>query len=128
MIIVLSIVLVLLTVTVWFVSMYSTWKKVQGIESEAFSLNPIVNKGRKAERLARRAYYRGSWNAKALLFWLQKQTSQVFFKLFPSAQPAFAKRNNLTGLKDGPTSYFLMSISEVKEEVPKITRRRRKIV
>jgi hypothetical protein len=57
--------------------------------------------------------------------------TKLFFALFPKAQKAFEKKDELTGLEQGPSSYFLMSISEGKElpekEEPKIRRKRKNV-
>jgi hypothetical protein len=48
--------------------------------------------------------------------WGNKKLARMFFSVFPDAAPAFAKRDELAGLKHGPSSFFLKSISEDKRK------------
>jgi hypothetical protein len=125
MILGLSVVLVVLIVASWVTAMYVSWKRSEGLNPSPIKQEVFVSYWSKMVRKARRTYYRSLFTFKQSLTWGNKQFGHVFFSLFPSAEPAFAKRDMLAGLKDGPTSYFLMSISQ---EEPRKTRRTRKIV
>lgn len=127
MIITLSILFVVLVVSLWIYTMYTLWQKEEGQMPALFSTDPFARLLVKLSRRTRRTFYRFQMVSKVVMTWANKRFSQGFLKVFPKAQPAFAKRNTLTGLKEGPTSYFLMSISETKAEAPK-PRRRKKIV
>lgn len=78
----------------------------------------------KMVRLIRRGWYaslRGILiGLKTVVFLLAK----LFFFVFPNAKKAFEEKDELTGLTNGPSSYFLMSVSEYKEEVKKTPARR----
>lgn len=47
-----------------------------------------------------------------------KIIAKAFFYIFPKAKSVFEKKDELAGLEHGPSSYFLMSISEDKTKVP----------
>ncbi len=128
MIITFVIVLISLLFTLWIVTMHATWKMEQDGTLPLFSTEPIETSIEKMTRLVRRAYYQAVFRANVMLAWMQKQFGTMFFNLFPKAQPAFAKKDSLAGLTDGPSSYFLLTLSEKPKEIVKSTRRRRKIV
>jgi hypothetical protein len=48
--------------------------------------------------------------------WCTSNAQTWFFVFFPKAQQAFVEKNALTGLSDGPLSYYLMAISEEKKQ------------
>ena len=125
MILGLSVVLAVLVIASWVTAMYVSWKRSEGSAPSPIKQEVIASYWSKMVRKGRRSYYRSLFTFKQTLQWGNKAFSHVFFSLFPNAAPAFAKRDMLAGLKDGPTSYFLMSISE---EEPRKTRRTRKIV
>jgi hypothetical protein len=110
--------------------MYSLWKennKQQNIESISEIVPIYYDKG---SRFMRRAWF-------GVLRLLSKLgdiatliATKVFFALFPKAKKAFENKDELTGLEQGPSSYFLMSISEEvsANKVTKKTRRKSKNV
>jgi hypothetical protein len=128
MIITLCIALFVLIVAFWLTSMYSLWQKESGVISKPLSMETVLVYGDKFERMVRRGYYTLTLYMKHGAHWTNKRMASLFFMLFPDAQPAFAKRDALTGLHQGPSSYFLMSISESKGQIRRKTRRSRKIV
>jgi hypothetical protein len=128
MIITLSIALIVLAIAFWFTTMYSLWQKESGIASQRLSIETCVAYWDKTERIFRRGYYSAMLYLRHGAQWGNKRMASLFFMLFPNAQPAFAKRDVLTGLHQGPSSYFLMSISESRGQATGKTRRRRKIV
>ncbi len=113
----------------WLVAMLMIWRK-EGQQTETLveELNPIVNKG---VRTARRTWFLFLRGIDVLRAFLTRIITKIFFILFPKAQKAFEKKDELTGLQQGPSSYFLMSISEGKEvigkEEPKIRRKRKNV-
>jgi hypothetical protein len=128
MIITLCIALVVLAIAFWFTSMYALWQKESGIDSKLLSIETVITCWDKSERMFRRGYYSAMLYVKHGAQWSNKRMASLFFMLFPNAQPAFAKRDVLTGLHQGPSSYFLMSISESRGQATRKTRRRRKIM
>jgi hypothetical protein len=104
----------------WMTLMRIWWKKERGLTQE-FSEEHLLSYSKKGVRLTRRLWYRFTFYGQQVLTWLQRKLAKVFFSIFPNAAPAFAKKDGLVGLKHGPSSFFLKTISE-KEE--KKTRRR----
>lgn len=79
-------------------------------------------------RLTRRSYYASMLYGGHALTWGNKNFSRAFVQLFPKAAPAFQKYDPLAGLEDGPSSYFLHSITPAKGAIGKSRVRRKKIV
>mgnify|MGYP001569637837 CR=1 FL=1 len=110
---------------VWVVLMYNIWRK-QHHQSESLSeiTTPLYNKSSRMIRKVWFALLRAVAVARAFM---TRLATKAFFSLFPSARKAFEKRDELTGLEHGPSSYFLKSISPEKGEVvPGETKIRRK--
>jgi hypothetical protein len=113
----------------WLVAMLMLWRK-EGQQTETLveELNPLVSKSVRTVRRTWFLFLRGVNNVRDFLTTL---IIKLFFTLFPKAQKAFEKKDELTGLQQGPSSYFLMSISEGKElsekEQPKIRRKRKNV-
>jgi hypothetical protein len=126
MIVALTVLLVVLIGAAWGTAMYASWKQSEGCTPTPFDPEAITAYFDKITRMIRRGYYSSMFYSKQTAVWGNRKLGSAFFTFFPDAAPAFAKRDMLIGLKDGPSSYFLMSISEEKPR-PK-TRRRRKIV
>lgn len=109
--------------------MLMIWRKEgQQTETLAEELDPIVTKG---ARTIRRTWFLFLRGVNAVRAFLTVLITKTFFALFPKAQKAFEKKDELTGLQQGPSSYFLMSISEGKEfsqkGQPKIRRKRKNV-
>jgi hypothetical protein len=104
----------------WLSVMYVWWRTENGV-SDKPALAVANTYVAACIRLSRRGWYACTMYAKAVGIWGNKKMQKVFFALFPSAEPAFAKRDELVGLKDGPTSYFLRTISEKETIVLKRT-------
>jgi hypothetical protein len=119
--------LIVLAIGVWITVMYMWWQKENHIVEKPIHLtDTMLHYWEKSERLARRGWYHTLLFGKQTFQWSNKKVGAIFFTLFPNAEPAFAKRNSLIGLEQGPSSYFLMSISEQEQKKP--LARRRKIV
>lgn len=113
----------------WLVAMLMLWRKEgQQTETLAEELNPLVNK---SVRTIRRTWFLFLRGVRKVQDFLTLIITKLFFALFPKAQKAFEKKDELTGLQQGPSSYFLMSISEGKDnpqkEEPKIRRKRKNV-
>lgn len=113
----------------WLVAMLMLWRKEgQQTETLADELNPLVSKGARTARRTWFLFLRGVRKAQDFLTLI---ITKLFFTLFPKAKKAFEKKDELTGLQQGPSSYFLMSISEGKElpekEESKIRRKRKNV-
>lgn len=81
------------------------------------ALVPVYEKG---ARLVRRGWFKLLRNINILREQLTKVAARIFFWIFPKARKAFEKKDELTGLDHGPSSYFLMSVSESKKEFENI--------
>lgn len=109
--------------------MYSIWRK-QHHESESLSeiTTPLYNKSSRVLRKIWFAVLRAIGVARA---WMTRLATKAFFAIFPSARKAFEKKDELTGLEHGPSSYFLKSITPEKGTVPaegtKIRRKRKNV-
>lgn len=110
----LSTLLILLAVCLflsWLTLMGIWWQKEHNNEKE-FSFDQISYYGQYCARLARRGWYRCIFYLSRFGAWSNKKFARIFFSIFPNAEPAFTKKDTLTGLEHGPSSFFLKSISE----------------
>lgn len=111
----------------WLVLMFMWWRK------ERQKADPLVTAAAstlsgKCMRLARRGWYAIEMQAGKAGMWCNKKATRLFLSLFPSAAPAFAKKDELAGLSHGPSSFFLMSISQEQKVQAKQPIIRKKIV
>jgi hypothetical protein len=115
----LVVLLILSIILLWLLVMYGVWKKTtkqQEVPDALEVLTPVYNK---STRLLRRAWFWVLRYVKILKAFLEKIATKAFFAIFPNARKAFEKKDELTGLEHGPSSYFLMSVSEYKDELQK---------
>lgn len=113
MIILLIILVCIGLIGTWFLAMYIWWKQEQGLTFSPVSLDEtIAPLSDKMTRIARRKWYITLLYGKKAVRWNARHLTDLFYAIFPNAKVAFAKRDALTGLKDGPSSYFLKTISE----------------
>jgi hypothetical protein len=117
-------ILVVLILAFWLLTMYASWKQHQGV-LKAIDEHEIRYRTEQALRLVRRTTYTGMRYFNTGLNWGLAHVRKGFYTLFPKAQSAFVKHDELMGLKTGPSSYFLHTISESKKEAPKTTRRKK---
>lgn len=92
----------------WLTTMIVLWRK-QSKGDILTVINPLIEK---SVRNSRRFWFlilRGINNIRA---YITNLITKLFFIVFPNAKRAFEKKDELTGLEQGPSSYFLMSISE----------------
>ena len=91
-----------------------SWKLSHGITLEPIDKKALEPVALQTTRTVRKYWYHGlftltrGWNV------VLQKAGNVFVRIFPNAGPAFAKKDPLTGLEQGPSSYFLLQISESK--------------
>lgn len=106
--------------------MYGIWKrdaKDQLTSSVGEFLTPAYQR---STRLLRRGWFTLLRSLQYLQKKLEILFSKVFFLIFPNARKAFEKKDELTGLEHGPSSYFLASVSEYKEDLEKAPKKNRR--
>jgi hypothetical protein len=107
--------------------MYGVWrsniKHIEQALTPEEALAPMYEKG---VRLARRVWFKFLRNVNILRDQLTKAAARIFFWIFPKARKAFETKDELTGLEHGPSSYFLMSVSESKKEFEKDVKKNRR--
>lgn len=111
----LLIILIVLVLTTWLYAMYLAWRKEMGKEFPLVGGAPIIATWDKSSRLTRRGWYGirahlREWSAR-----LGESAQRAFVKAFPTSAPVFEKKDKLTGLTHGPSSYYLKSITPSKE-------------
>ena len=123
-------IVVLLLLLSWFLSLYIVW--IQNKETDTDSTEKkIVALTTKTTRFLRKIKFFSQRIYALSKVTIQHYSGKIFFLIFPNAKRAFTEKDELTGLKNGPSSYFLMSVSEYKDEVKKVSLKRgrnRKIV
>ncbi len=123
----LLIILAALAVLLWLATMLLWWH--EGTHAEQTTLDTVALKQvERVIRLTRRSYYAGMLYSARAFNWGNKSMGRAFVHVFPKAAPAFQKHDMLAGLEDGPSSYFLHSISSSKEGQKKPKHRTKKIV
>lgn len=120
---------IVLLVAVWLLTMVILWKTHESRSEDYVSVvHPLI---KKSMQVARRIWFTLLRAITAARIFSTRIITKLFFAIFPNARKAFEQKDELTGLEQGPSSYFLMSISEGKEEVvsqEKKSRRKRKNV
>lgn len=107
----LGFVLLGLIVTTWVYAVFLSWKASTGTVFEPIKQSFFIETWHTVARLARRGWYRAGMEGKTVLTWSGKKAEGAFVTVFPKSAPAFVKKDELTGLEQGPSSYFLKSIS-----------------
>lgn len=115
-------------VVTWIYTVFLSWKESTGAVFEPITQSFFLEKWGAAIRLVRRGWYRANMEGKTVLTWSGKQAEGAFVTVFPKAAPAFIKKDELTGLKQGPSSYFLKSISVPKKATEKRLPKTKKVV
>ena len=117
---ILILVLVVLVIALWLYSMYLSWKISSGTATTAVHESVFVSTAALLARLGRRGWYSSTLGIKRVASWSNKRLGSLFLRAFPSARPAFTKKDVLTGLSHGQSSFFLKSISvQPKQRLPK---------
>jgi hypothetical protein len=112
MILTLGLVCLGLVMCLWLFTMYAMYKNQESEDLKPITKEKVVSVVDKAERLARRGVYATELYTKKGGSWLEEKLTSGFVKVVPSSAPAFVQKDELAGLKTGPMSYFLKSISE----------------
>ncbi len=107
----LAIVLIILVISTWLYAMYLAWKFDQGVASGTIRTAPFLVRWERGIRLTRRGWYGAAMHAKQVLNWGNRKAGDAIVSVFPKTAPLFTKPDALTGLTDGPSSFFLKSIS-----------------
>lgn len=110
----------------WICTMLVWWHETNERAHERIDFL-AVKQAEKIIRLTRRSYYASLLYSKRALGYGNTVFAKMFVKVFPNAKSAFQKHDIMTGLTTGPSSYFLHSISEAKQETPKPRVRRKKV-
>ena len=97
--------------------MFMWWRQENGLKDSPITTLDIEQYSQKAARLGRRGWYWSEMQLSHSVSWLNKKFASLFFSIFPNAAPAFAKKDELAGLKDGPSSYFLLTITEEQKRM-----------
>lgn len=113
----LGIVLLGLIVVTWIYTVFLSWKKSAGVVFAPIEESFFTERYAWFARLVRRGWYRLTLESKTAVSWSTKRAEDAFITVFPKSAVAFTKKDALTGLHQGPSSYFLKSIS-VSEKVP----------
>jgi hypothetical protein len=112
---------ILSIILLWLLVMYNAWRKSTETQQEPVLdaveiLNPVY---KKSIRFFRHVWFFILRILKKIRSWIEKIATKIFFAIFPNARKAFEKKDELTGLEHGPSSYFLMSVSGYKDEFKK---------
>jgi hypothetical protein len=110
-------------IATWMTTMYILWSTEQGKEHARFTDHSIAAIVRTVRTLRRYLYATRRWLL-VVLKGIKTSALYLFFIVFPNAKKAFRSHDELTGLTKGPSSYFLMSVSEYTEEAKKVRPKR----
>ncbi len=128
MILALGITLVVLIVGTWIYSMYISWKATEGVPLALVESTTFLVLWHRATRLSRRGLYSTQLFSKKVFDWSTQKTRSTLVKFFPTSAPLFAKRDMMTGLTHGPSSYFLKSISKNEKSASKRLPKTKKMI
>lgn len=117
-----------LIVVTWLYTSYLSYKVSTGKTFEPIERSHFIARWTQALRLIRRGWYSVNMEGKHLLLWSGKRAENAFVAVFPKSADAFAKKDELTGLQTGPTSYFLKSISKPKQAPQRRLPKTKKVV
>ena len=92
------------------------WRSVQEKPIKIIKREDVVYRWNKAARIARRSWYESQRYSKKAVSWGNEKVTNAFVTVFPKSKPAFVEKDLLTGLQDGPSSYFLASLSKTKKK------------
>lgn len=98
-------------VLLWITSMVLWWQEENDIQTQTID-KTISRQGEHIARYGRRGYYALGLYGKKLSSWSTKKTKAFLAVHFPKMYKTIKKPDPLTGLKHGPASYFLHTISE----------------
>ncbi len=95
-------------IILWLIVMAVLWRKQEQADVLK-EIDPLVKRG---VRGGRRIWFLVLRMVDKLRFYTARLVAKLFFRIFPKARAAFKNKEELAGLEQGPSSYFLMSISE----------------
>lgn len=94
---------------------YAYWRQLQRLPDVTTEVQ-LHQTTKVLIRLAQKGGYSVLWFGTKAIRWISTTSKKIFFLAFPSAKKAFVEKNVLTGLSDGPLSYYLKSISEERKD------------
>jgi hypothetical protein len=127
MILAFVIAIVALVIALWISVMLLWWRSEQEKPVKTIKRRDVVRTWNKAARLARRSWYGSMRYTKQASAWGNKKVRTAFIAVFPKSKPAFVKKDPLTGLEHGPSSYFLANLTKVPRSKKRTALRRKKI-
>lgn len=104
----------ILAIASWFIIMLVWWQEERAKKEARLEEITLVYY-EKISRFARRGWYACERYSSQIGVWIGEKAQKVFFRIFPDARDAFSKKDPLAGLHHGPSSFFLLSISETKK-------------
>ncbi len=115
------IVLIVLSIlTIWGTTLYLWWREETGTPVQSLTVPTITRKIDHLARIGRRGWYTVCRVVDMLLHKIGSSIIKTILRIAPRLTPAFTQKDVLTGLKHGPSSYFLMTISEKKAPNKKV--------
>lgn len=114
MILTLGIVTIILALATWLFAMFLSWKLSHGVALHPIDRKTLEPTALQAQRTVRKYWYHGLFRLEQGRTILLEKAEKLLVQIFPKAGPAFTKKDPLTGLEQGPSSYFLLQISESK--------------
>lgn len=119
--------LIISLILLWLLVMYGVWRintrQTEHLLTPEEAIAPIYEK---SARLIRRIWFKFLRNINVLREKLTDLMAKIFFWIFPKARKAFEVKDELIGLEHGPSSYFLMSVSESKKDFEKVEKKNRR--
>lgn len=116
---------VLSLILVWLLVMYNIWRERNKDQGLADHKVPEVYA--KTKRILRRFWFYLLRLLSKLQNFLTIAATKIFFKIFPKAKKLFISKDKLTGLEHGPSSYFLKSITQEKNDLKKNRRKSKNV-
>ncbi len=122
-----GITIIVLALGLWIYSVYLSWQA--SVHTPFTPITPIavLPLYMRLERLLRRGWYAFRLQTRKVGIWSGKHAEHAFVKVFPGAAPAFSRYDNLTGRQQGPSSYFLKSLSTRSQTIRRSTRSKKLI-
>ncbi len=94
------------------------WRSEQEKPVKTIKRRDVVRTVNKAVRAGRKSWYTSLRYSKRVTAWGNKKARVAFVTVFPKSKPAFIKKDPLTGLEHGPSSYFLANLTKTPSPTP----------